>query len=194
VARRVVHVPRATPVALAGAILVPVVLVAGIMVLNSFASDLDTQAMVLRGNRVTTEVEEHCQTITLRVDVVKVDYLQGTDGVQGLTIDLVLAAGAEVRFVPGGSVTANEVAWDIDRYVYDLYSNLKNPIVLKPADPATYRVEFKPRPSGDNMPNPGPWRATVSLFREDGAYYGCRVEFVVPPLGTSSRPPGGATP
>jgi hypothetical protein len=187
-------VPRATPVAIAGVIIVPVILVAVIAGLNSFASDLDWQAMGLQASRANTEIEERCQTITPRVDVVSVDYLPGTEGVQGLTIDLVLAAAAEVRFVAGGSVTANQVAWDVNWQVSDLFSMLKNPIVITPAQPATYRVAFKPRPSGDNMPKPGPWRAGIALTREDGAFYGCNVQFVVPALGTSAPLPGTATP
>jgi len=170
---------RGTPLSIAGIIIAPVVLVAWIVALGTFAAGLDERASILQANRRNAELQERSSAITARVEVVSV-------AVDRLTIDLVLVASAEVRLTTGGFVTANQVPYDIG--TPDVFSKLTpdDPIVLRPGEPMTYRVEFEPGPAGGQMPRPGPWSATVWLKRDDGEVLIIKTQFVVPPPGTSA--------
>lgn len=162
-----------------GIFVVPVALGLSMQVISDFAGTIEDGERSATSQREQAHVRDLCSTLTLRVDVVAVDFGAG-NGIDRLTIDLVFMGADDVTFEPGGFMTANEDASVM--ILPDLFSKLTTdlPIVLKTGQPSTYPVVLVPR-QGEGKPHAGTWQSEVWLTRTDGETYACPVPFVVSP-------------
>jgi hypothetical protein len=161
-----------------GILVVPVALGLSMQVVNDLAGGIDEGESMATAQREQAHVADLCSTLTIRIDVVGVEY-SSTKGIERLTIDVTFTGADDVAFEPGGFMTAHETASVM--LSPDLFRKLTTdvPIELKSGAPSTYPVVLAPRPD-ETRQHAGAWKSEVWLTRTDGETYACPVPFIVP--------------